>query len=64
MEFKVWAGSVKRHWIFNRAIMADDIYDSAALQPSMADFKKFWYEPKILNRFLKLSDCFLEMTGF
>jgi hypothetical protein len=32
-------------------IMADDIYDSAALQPSK-------------NHFLKLSDCFLEMTAF
>jgi hypothetical protein len=34
-----------------RAIMADAIYDSAASQPSK-------------NHFLKLSDCFLEMTGF
>jgi hypothetical protein len=32
-----------------RAIMADHIYDSAASQPSKADFKKFWFESEILN---------------
>jgi hypothetical protein len=32
-----------------RATMADHTYDSAALQPSKADFKKFWFESEILN---------------
>jgi hypothetical protein len=57
-EMLAWNLALRKH-----ATMADDSDDSASSQSSKADFKKFWYQSEILSQCLKLSDCFLDMTG-